>query len=136
VELFLNIVWLSVSIFLVILCSHSIRQGHTQLSWSTPVALFLLLVLLFPVISMTDDLQALTGPAEVEHVMRRHHEAPSISGGVLDAIVLLSLILVGVALPTLNSLRIRIEGYRTELLAGFIRAFGVRPPPAAALLTA
>jgi hypothetical protein len=136
VELFLNIVWLSVSISLVIFCSHSIRRGHTKLSWSAAVALCLLLVLLFPVISMTDDLQALTAPAEVEHAMRRHHEAPPIGGGMLDAIALLSLILVGVALPTLNSIRIRIKGYQAELLAGFIRAFGVRPPPAAALLIA
>ena len=138
VELFLNIVWLSVSIFLVIFCSRSIRHGHTKLSWSAAVALCLLLVLLFPVISMTDDLQALTAPAEVEHAMRRHHDAPSMSigDGVLDAIALLSLILIGVALPTLRSTRTRIKGYSADLLAGFIRAFGVRPPPAAALLTA
>jgi hypothetical protein len=138
VELFLNIVWLSVSTLLVILCVHSIRHGHTKLSWSAGVALCLLLMLLFPVISMTDDLQAMTSPAEVEHVMRRHHDAPSLHMGsnMLDAISLLSLILIGIALPTMCSIRVRTHGYVATLLAGFVRAFGVRPPPATVLLTA
>jgi hypothetical protein len=138
VELFLNIVWLSVSILLVIQCIRSIRRGHTKLSWSSAVALCLLLVLLFPVISMTDDLQAMTAAAEVEHVMRRHYDAPSLhmGGNVLDAIALLALILIGIALPTVGSIRFRIRRYQATLLAGFVRAFGVRPPPTFALLNA
>jgi hypothetical protein len=138
VELFLNVVWLSVSMLLVIFCARSIRHGNTKLSWSAGVALCLLLVLLFPVISMTDDLQALTSPAEVEHLMRRQQDAPSlhVGGTMLDAIALLSLVLVGIALPTLCSIRVGTRGYVTALLAGSVRAFGVRPPPAVALLTA
>ena len=136
VELFLNVVWLSVSILLVILCARSIRHGNTKLSWSAGVALCLLLVLLFPVISMTDDLQALTAPAEVEHMMRRQHDAPSLHISLLDAVALLSLILIGIALPTICSIRVGTRGYVTALLAGSVRAFGVRPPPVAALLTA
>ena len=87
---------------------------------------------------MTDDLQALSAPAEVEHAMRRHHDAPSLSFGssLLDAIALLSLILIGIALPTISSIRVRTYGYVATLLAGFVRAIGVRPPPAADLLTA
>jgi cytochrome b len=138
VELFLNIVWLSVSILMVILCVYSIRHGHTKLSWSAAVALFVLLVLLFPVISMTDDLQAMTAPAEVEHLMRRHHDAPMLHMGsnMLEAVALLSLILIGIALPALCSIRVRTHGYVAALLAGFVRAYGVRPPPAVAWLTA
>jgi hypothetical protein len=138
VELFLNIVWLSVSILLVSLCAHSIRHGHTKLSWSAAVALCLLLVLLFPVISMTDDLQAMTAPAEVEHVLRRHHDASSLAmgGDVLDALTLLSLIFLGITLPKICSIRVETHGYLAALLAGFVRAFGVRPPPVSALLTA
>lgn len=137
-ELFLNIVWLSVSISLVILCAHSFRHGHTKLSWSGAVALCLLLVLLFPVISMTDDLQAMTAPAEVEHVLRRHHDAPSlrVGDGVLDVVILLSLIILGFALPKICSIRVQTHGYLAALLAGFVRASGVRPPPAADLRTA
>ena len=137
-ELFLNVVWLSVSILMVIFCGRSNRQGDTKLSWSAGVALCLLLVLLFPVISMTDDLQALTAPAEVEHMMRRQHDAPSlhVGGTMLDAIALLSLALIGIALPTICSICVGTRGYVTALLAGSVRAFGVRPPPAAALLTA
>jgi hypothetical protein len=136
VELFLNIVWLSVSFLLVILSVHSIRHGHTKLSWSAGVALCLLLVLLFPVISMTDDLQAMTATAEVEHVLRRHHDAPSLHMGnnVLDTIALLALILIGIALPTVGLIRVQTHGYPAVLLDGFVRAFGVRPPPSAALL--
>jgi hypothetical protein len=132
VELFLNIVWLSVSILLVGLCVRSIRHGHTKLSWSAAVALCLLLVLLFPVISMTDDLQAMTAPAEVEHVMRRHYEAPSLpmGGGILDVVAFLSLVLIGIGLPNICSIRVQTHGYVATLLAGFVRAFGVRPPPA------
>ena len=137
-ELFLNIVWLSVSIVLVILCVHSIRHERTKLSWSAAVALCLLLVLLFPVISMTDDLQAMTATVEVEHVLRRHHDAPSlyIGSNMLDAVALLSLVLIGIALPTICSVRVRTHGYVAALLAGFVRAIGVRPPPAAVLLMA
>jgi hypothetical protein len=138
VELFLNVVWFAVSVLLVISCVHSFRHGHTKLSLRAGIALILLLVLLFPVISMTDDLQALSAPAEVEHAMRRHHDAPSLSFGssLLDAIALLSLILIGIALPTISSIRVRTYGYVATLLAGFVRAIGVRPPPAADLLTA
>lgn len=138
VELFLNIVWLSVSILLVTECVRSIRHRDTKLSWNAAIALCLLLVLLFPVISMTDDLQALTAPAEVEHVMRRQLDAPllQMSSNMLDAVALLSLILTGIALPTLCSTRVGARGYVTTLLAGSVRAFGVRPPPVPALLTA
>ena len=137
-ELFLNIVWLSVSILLVILCVHSIRHGDTKLSWSAGVALCLLLVFLFPVISMTDDLQAMAAPAEVEHLMRRHHDPPMLHMGsnLLDAVALLSLILIGIALPAVCLIRVRTHGYVAALLAGFVRAYGVRPPPSVALLTA
>ena len=34
-------------------------------------ALAVLLVILFPVVSLTDDLQTYTGPAEIEHLLRR-----------------------------------------------------------------
>jgi hypothetical protein len=136
VELFLNVVWLSVSILLVIGCVRSIRHGDTKLSWAAGVALCLLLVLLFPVISMTDDLQALTAPAEVEHMMRRQHDAPSLHINMLDVVALLSLILSGIALPTVCSIRVGTRGYVTALLAGSVRAFGIRPPPVAALFTA
>lgn len=137
-ELFFNIVWLSVSILLVIFCAYSIRHEHTKLSWSVAVALFVLLVLLFPVISMTDDLQAMTSPAEVEHLMRRHHDAPMLHMGsnMLEAVALLSLIIIGIALPAICSIRVRTHGYVAALLAGFVRAYGVRPPPAAILLAA
>jgi hypothetical protein len=138
VELLLNIVWLSVSIFSVVLCAMSFRKGHTKLTWSTTVALCLLLVVLFPVISITDDLQAMTATAEIEHVLRRAHDAPSLpmGGGVMGVAVLFSLALIVITLPNLRSIRVRTHGYPATLLTGFVRAIGVRPPPAAGLFAA
>ncbi len=112
----------------------SIRKGHTQFQWTTLVALLLLLVLLFPAISMTDDRVAMSRPLEAEHVMRCS-EAPlgqvALLGlfGVFAAIVL---IVLNMAAPYLYC-RIRPRVFAATLLAGFIRAFGVRPPPAAGL---
>jgi hypothetical protein len=138
VELLLNIVWLSVSLLIVILCAQSVRRGDTEISWSAGVALCLLLVLLFPVISMTDDLQAITAPAEVEHLMRRHHDAPLLHMGsnMLEAVALLSLFLPGIAVPAIGSIRARTRGNVTARLDSFVRAYGVRPPPVAVSPTA
>lgn len=137
-ELFLNSVWLSVSVFLVILCLRSFRNGHTKLTWSTVIALCLLLVLLFPVISMTDDLVAMTAPADAEHMLRRYDassmESPSV--WLLDALALLSLIMAGIVSLLSCSTRVRPHTFVATLLAGLVRALGVRPPPAASPITA
>ena len=90
-ELFLNLVWLSVSLLLVITWIRSERRGRKKFEWSTVIALLLLLVLLFPVISMTDDLIAINVASEVEHTMRRYEAPPSQTASValLDAIALM-----------------------------------------------
>ena len=59
VELFLNLAWLSVSVLLITWWADSIVRGRTKAGWSAAIALGLLLLLLFPVISMTDDLVAM-----------------------------------------------------------------------------
>jgi hypothetical protein len=138
VELILNIVWLSVSILLVILCLRSFLKGPTKLTWSMVIALCLLLVLLFPVISMTDDLVTITAPADAEHMLRRYDASPmqSHSGWLLDALALLSLIVAGIASFLSDSIRVRPRAFVATLLAGLVRALGVRPPPAVSPITA
>jgi hypothetical protein len=71
-ELVLNLAWALSAI--VIACSW-LRYGscsgagrRTQL-----VALAVLILILFPVISVTDDLQAAQNPAEVDSCLRRNH---------------------------------------------------------------
>lgn len=133
-EFFLNLAWAATSVLLIAGWIWSIRRGHTQFQWTTLVALALLLVLLFPVISMTDDLVAMNTPAEGEHMVRLL-EAPLGQVavlGLLDAFAALALVLMNMAAP-LSFSRIRTRVFAEMLLAGFIRAFGVRPPPAAAL---
>ena len=44
-ELFLNLAWAALSIFLVVGWVWSIRKGHIEFQWTTLVALMLLLVL-------------------------------------------------------------------------------------------
>src|SRR5579863_7791331 len=71
-ELILNLAWALSAIGIVCLW---LRFGHhanagrrTQI-----VALAVLILILFPVISVTDDLQAVQNPAEVDACLRRCH---------------------------------------------------------------
>lgn len=133
-ELFLNLVWLSVSLLLVIMWIRSERRGRKKFEWSTVIALLLLLVLLFPVISMTDDLIAINIASEVEHTMRRYEAPPSQTASValLDAIALMAMVMIGIVLFGVRFTRVRPRTFAAKLLAGFVRASGVRPPPAVA----
>ncbi len=135
-ELFLNFVWAALSLFLVVGWVWSIRKGHTEFRWTTLVALMLLLVLLFPAISMTDDRVAMSTPVELEHMMRAseaHHGQIAVLGlfSLLGAIFL---VLLKMAVPLFYS-RLRTRDFAEKLLAGFIRALGLRPPPVAGLLS-
>ena len=133
-EIFLNLVWLSVSLLLAITWMRSERRGREKFEWSTVIALLLLLVLLFPVISMTDDLIAINIASEVEHTMRRYEAPPSQTASIalLDAIVLMSMVMIGIASSGTRFTRVRPRAFAAKLLAGFVRASGVRPPPAVA----
>ena len=135
-EIFLNFAWAALSLFLVVGWVWSIRKGHTEFQWTTLVALLLLLVLLFPAISMTDDRVAMSTPVELEHMMRAS-EAPHGQVAVLGLFSLLGtivLIVLKMVAPLFYS-RLRPRIFAEKLLAGFIRACGVRPPPVAGLFS-
>lgn len=133
VELFLNLAWALLCILLVAGWVWSIHKGYTKFQWTSLVALALLLVLLFPVISMTDDRMAMSAPVEFEHVLRRN-DAPLSPVTLLGLFNLFAAImLVILCMTTFHCYaRIRTRVFAERLLAGFMRALGVRPPPAAA----
>jgi len=89
-ELALNLVWVLLAVTVVRLwMRYAPRQGAgigTQIA-----ALAMLLVILFPVISVTDDLQAAQNPCEVETCMRRAHASTAphsvLSGAALPPAV-------------------------------------------------
>ena len=133
VELFLNLAWLATSIALITCWIWSTCKGKIQFQWTTFIALALLLVLLFPVISMTDDRVAMTAPIELEHTLR-YSEAPfshAVVFGLFGLFAAIVLVILNMAALRFYS-RVRTRVFAEALLAGFIRAIGVRPPPAAA----
>jgi hypothetical protein len=73
-ELALNLVW----VMLAALCA-GLWMRHARRKGVSPqvqvVALLMLLVILLPVISVTDDLQSLQNPAELDCCARRYHAA-------------------------------------------------------------
>jgi hypothetical protein len=70
----LNLAWALLAVVLIKLwLRHGFGRGaslRTQVA-----ALVMLIVILLPVISVTDDLQALQNPAELDCCARRHHAA-------------------------------------------------------------
>lgn len=76
-ELLLNLLWLaaSVSLGVALLCSRGRRSVASEdrihshsAAW---VSYVILIAMLLPVISMTDDLQAMVTPADGEQIVRR-----------------------------------------------------------------
>lgn len=134
VELILNLAWVAVCILLIGTWICSIRAGSTQFEWTTLIAFALLLVLLFPVISMTDDLVAMSTPAEVEHMLRRSEAplTPIALSGLLSIFAVVVLVVLNLTAPLFSFFRIRARVFALTFLTGFIGACGVRPPPAEA----
>ena len=74
-ELALNLAWVLLSALMFLLClRYTPRQsGDRRMQF---VTLAVLLLILFPVISVTDDLQAIQNPAETDSCQRRDHGYP------------------------------------------------------------
>jgi hypothetical protein len=74
-EVLFNLLWLALSVALLgFWLRNQHRWGDESMRASTRMqimALAVLAVILLPVVSLTDDLQTCTAPAEVEHLMRR-----------------------------------------------------------------
>jgi hypothetical protein len=133
VELLLNFLWLSVSFALVLTWVQAVRHGHTKQTWTALIGLSLLLVLLLPVISMTDDLVAMENRIELEHVVRRS-EMPLLqlahdTAALLDTGMLPVLLLIGFAVLFSRLSRFTLRLSPRKLMDGLVRTAGVRPPP-------
>lgn len=74
-EIFLNLAWLAVSLFSVALWLRFERRTGKERRLPL-IALAMLLLILFPVISVSDDLWSIQNPAETDTSQRRDHIAP------------------------------------------------------------
>ncbi|MDR3792900.1 MAG: hypothetical protein P4L03_05915 [Terracidiphilus sp.] len=128
-ELVLNLVWLLAAAALV--CLWLPRQCDSVSSRRFQfAAIFALVVLLFPVISVTDDLQAALNPAETDSVLRRDLEGTqphsifptgdSLPEPVFQPVQAIFLALTAVAAPAVFSPSAHVYAHRFN-----------RPPPAA-----
>jgi len=72
-EIFLNLVWASLALASIGLWARFERRAGSERHLPM-IALGLLLVILFPVISVSDDLWAIQNPAEADTCLRRNHD--------------------------------------------------------------
>jgi hypothetical protein len=133
-ELFLNFAWLLLASAMIALwlCSTpgkgSRRYADRRLQF---VSLLMLIVILLPAISMTDDLLAAQNPAEVDSCLRRDHDYAN-PHSILPAVAALLLLpsFRGLSFQPLSFFAIRslaVPAYHSPALA----AIQNRPPPAA-----
>ncbi len=132
VELLLNLIWLALSLLLASWWIRAVRRGRARKDWTAAVTVCLLLMLLFPVISMTDDLVAMTSPSEIVHEVRRGEMslAHSVTVDLCTALACAIFLFAGMAWLTSQMVRLRPYSTSLRLLSGFFRTTtGVRPPP-------
>jgi hypothetical protein len=136
VEVFLNIAWLALSTSITVIWICGLRNAPAQSRQVDRklqlLALAMLIVILFPVISMTDDMQAMSA-AEIEHVTRRADLLPN-SDHPADLIVPPDLSSFSSRHPfnlqALARVELSIENVRPESRS--TRQLANRPPPFAA----
>ncbi|MGD0682309.1 MAG: hypothetical protein ABR990_09680 [Terracidiphilus sp.] len=128
-ELTLNLVWTVLAVVIMCLwlrfCTRTGADRRMQL-----VSLAMLIAILLPVISVTDDLQALQNPAELDCCARRHHVA-SCSHSMFPAAATLPLPVF--AELTFGFLRFAAPNYRPTPLVEIpaLASIQNRPPPVA-----
>jgi hypothetical protein len=135
VELFSNVLWLALSCLLLgFWLMGRNRWADASLRSSVTVqlvALALLIVVLLPVVSLTDDLQACTMPAESEHLSRRG-DFQTIADFTLHTV---SVVIAGLvpfsASPRAETFAwLSLPAETESPSAGYLRILGTRPPPA------
>jgi hypothetical protein len=137
VEILLNLVWVALSVTLALFWLRRGLQGNRKersISVKTQlVSLAVVLLILLPVVSLTDDLQASIAPAEVEHACRRGDALPGHDASLQSQFALVATWLV--VLHSLNSIAVGSTSQAVEVLhpqSGFVHPFQSRPPPCAA----
>jgi hypothetical protein len=128
-ELFLNLVWTALAVASFCLwVRHEKRDGTTR---CLPlIALVMLLVILFPVISVSDDLWSVQNPAETDSTLRRDQIA-SVQPSILPSWVAPVLPVVE-SMDAENRLFYRIaQSAPPRYAAPALDAIENRPPPVA-----
>jgi hypothetical protein len=135
VELFSNLLWLAISSLLIGFwlrhrnrwTDDSLRSGIVlQL-----IALALLIVVLLPVVSITDDLQACAMPAESEHLSRRS-DLQTIADLSLHSFTALVAVIIPFSVPQRTQIlaRLSLPARSQSPCTGYLCIMGIRPPPA------
>ena len=111
------------------------RRLNRRVEWQVLIALGVLLALLLPVISITDDLMANNATADVEHMFRRPLEPVPQSPflAVLEVLSSAALLLFGMRQQRILETISRSDSNLVRLRQALIRLYSVRPPPAGLL---
>ncbi len=133
-EFLLNIVWLVISACIVLLWK---KGGRGDSADPCPIdrrtqyiALAMLILILLPVVSMTDDMHAMS-TAEIEHVTRRADMLP-VADQPADLSLPLSMRLLLLSDADLQPMdQVEFPSGIAVPLSGSIRQTAMRPPPAA-----
>ncbi len=132
VELLLNLAWLLVTV----VCSTALlvrlrRSTDSQPVWVLVTAVVCVMVLLFPVISMTDDLHAEVFTAEESG--KRRAAAVHLLELVAFVHVLAAWLLIAIAAPLSTGWTLRCDDFAPRPLEGTRTASLIRPPPSLVL---
>ena len=135
-EIFFNVMWVAITLALCAAWLSRLRRNRTECVLPTIgvqlIALAVLAAILLPVISLTDDLQATTNPAETEHIARRVDLQPSPEPSLHRLPVALALLVAPPAEPPMAlTAFLSAEQPASPAIVGFFRALATRPPPAA-----
>jgi hypothetical protein len=129
-ELFLNLAWLGLSVALVWGYFAFAHSAPNKRKWLAVVALALLIFVLLPAISMTDDLSAINNPGETDHIFRRDGTPlPLHTDIAVVAIVPLLLGIFAIGIACVSGEQFKLRSLLNVLLDGALRSLGLRPPP-------
>ena len=136
-ELLLNLAWLGLSATLVWGYLLFARAAYPERKWRAIVALALLILILLPAISMTDDLAAFSNSGETSHFFRRDGTPLQVhSDAAAIAMVALLLDIFAISVARLSSEQFKLRSFSGVMLDGALRSLGLRPPPVMSPLAA
>ena len=127
-ELLLNLAWMLVTIFVSIALLHRARRENSARLWIVVTAVVCLMILLFPVISMTDDLHAELFTAEESG--KRRVAAVHVQQLLAFVHVLAAWLLISIAAPACLGWSRRVNEVFPKALDGTLLVTFIRPPPA------
>lgn len=136
VESLFNLFWLALSSVLLVLWLQGQRQWSDESLHPSRrmqfVAIAMLILILFPVISLSDDLQAYATSSETEHLARRGDLIDHNNLLLLIPAALSMMLLLGLAYRRSRTTVLTVTRSITPDHTGYRRILGNLPPPLAA----